>query len=207
MKIRLSDSTGRPEPQFVVEAESDEDRLFLKMFIYSPLYSKDKLIFHLHGHSGGNVGISSFNFGWVVKQPLEISEELANLVEQQKEFREQQEKIIKEQDLVPSKKSPHVYVKKSPAPGKQTNVSENKTGQIPCPVCGKMFNEGNARKYCSRSCGQKVHNANYAIKHPEKFDKKKVTKQTGEVNPQPIDPSFPFQGDPEPIDTEFDGPF
>jgi len=71
MKIRLSDSTGRPEPQFVVEAENEEDRLFLKMFIYSPLYSKDKLIFHLHGHSGSNTGISSFNFGWVKKNEIE----------------------------------------------------------------------------------------------------------------------------------------
>ena len=207
MKIRLSDSTGRPELQFVVEAESDEDRLFLKMFIYSPLYSKDKLIFHLHGHSGGGVGISSFNFGWIVKQQPEGLEKLDNLREQQNMFLEQQAKIIEEQELVPSTFSPHVFVKKSSASAKQKGVLVSKPAMVLCPVCGGDFVKHHTKKYCSRSCGQKVHNANYAVKHPEKFDKKKVTEQKEKVNPQPIDPSFPFQGDPEPMDTSFDVPF
>jgi len=65
MKIRTADSTGRPEPQFVVEAETDEDCLFLKMFLQAPNYSKEKLMFWLHGWTSQNGKYKTFNFGWI----------------------------------------------------------------------------------------------------------------------------------------------
>ena len=65
MKIRIADSTNRPEPQFVVEAESDNDRHILKMFCQISHHSKVKLKFWMHGYSSDPNGYQSFNFGWI----------------------------------------------------------------------------------------------------------------------------------------------
>jgi hypothetical protein len=67
MRIELSDSTGRPEPQFVVYAENEQDRMFLKMFLTIPDYTKEKLYFNLHGHGGQGKKYEHFNFGWAKK--------------------------------------------------------------------------------------------------------------------------------------------
>ena len=62
MKIRVAESTGCPVPQFIVEAENDQERLILKSFV---TFSKDKWKFHLHGFSSNKrEGVASFNFGW-----------------------------------------------------------------------------------------------------------------------------------------------
>lgn len=60
MKIRFADG-----PQFVVEAENDQDRQILKMFV--DYGYKNNQIFHLHGscYSLDLGGITSFNFGYV----------------------------------------------------------------------------------------------------------------------------------------------
>jgi hypothetical protein len=65
MKIRVAESTGRPEPQFVVEAETAEDRVFLKMFLtIRDYYPERKLALHMHGYGSNGHGYNSFNFGW-----------------------------------------------------------------------------------------------------------------------------------------------
>jgi hypothetical protein len=59
MKIRFADS-----PQFVVEAETDQDRQILKMF--TEYGYKNNQVFHMHGccwQSG--LGCTSFNFGYI----------------------------------------------------------------------------------------------------------------------------------------------
>lgn len=65
MRIRPASSTGRPEPQFVVEAETEAEKLMLKMFIDIKDESSKDLKIHLHGHTRGDGGVSSFNFGWI----------------------------------------------------------------------------------------------------------------------------------------------
>ncbi len=70
MKIRAADSTGCPFPQFVVEAESESDRIILKAFLSPQTFTKpgepQPWLFHLHGcGSKSDVdGYTSFNFGW-----------------------------------------------------------------------------------------------------------------------------------------------
>ena len=67
MRIQIADSTGRPEPQFVVFAENECDRHILKMFCKAKEISKVPLKLWLHGSSMSSdvQGITSFNFGWV----------------------------------------------------------------------------------------------------------------------------------------------
>lgn len=72
MKIRVADSTGCPVPQFIVEAESEKDRMILKSFTEFRDYTNDKWEFNLHGvtYSGDVSGPISFNFGWTNKNNL-----------------------------------------------------------------------------------------------------------------------------------------
>ena len=62
MKIRPTDSEGRPEPQFIVEAETETDTMILKMFLMQE--SKKNLEFKMHGLCYQNGKYKSFNFGW-----------------------------------------------------------------------------------------------------------------------------------------------
>ena len=62
MKIRPADSEGRPEPQFIVEAETDTDTIILKMFLMQEY--KKNLRFAMHGLSIQDGKYKSFNFGW-----------------------------------------------------------------------------------------------------------------------------------------------
>ena len=67
MKVRIAHSTSSPFNQFVVEAETIEEKLLLRLFVDAPDLCKDGLKFHIHGHSRANDGVSSFNFGWIKK--------------------------------------------------------------------------------------------------------------------------------------------
>lgn len=60
MKIRFADG-----PQFVVEAETPQDRELLNMFVDYGYKHNQK--FHLHGscYSCDFAGTTSFNFGWI----------------------------------------------------------------------------------------------------------------------------------------------
>ena len=70
MKIELAESSSRPEPQFVVIAETEQDFMFLKAFLTAPEYSKDPLEFVMHGYTVENFKHRSFNFGWKNKSKL-----------------------------------------------------------------------------------------------------------------------------------------
>lgn len=72
MKVRIAHSTSSPFPQFVVEAETNEEKLLLGLFVDASGTSKDELKFHLHGHSRASDGVSSFNFGWIKKPDTEL---------------------------------------------------------------------------------------------------------------------------------------
>lgn len=65
MKIRMEESTGCPVPQFVVEAETEDERLMLRAFSTFPDYTKEKWEFRFHGWTlSCGQGATSFNFGW-----------------------------------------------------------------------------------------------------------------------------------------------
>lgn len=78
MKIRISKSTGCPVPQFVVTAETAEEKMMLRAILAFPQYAKDEWTFHLHGSGmeGGSPGYDHFNFGWIkAHDPEKDSEE------------------------------------------------------------------------------------------------------------------------------------
>lgn len=64
MRIELAESSSRPEPQFVVIAETEQDFLFMRSFLTAPDYSSDQLEFVKHGHTYENGKYRSFNLGW-----------------------------------------------------------------------------------------------------------------------------------------------
>lgn len=64
MKVEIGDSTGCPVPQFIIKAETEQDRAILKSFVSLPKYAKDSWKFSLHGYTLENGDIWSFNFGW-----------------------------------------------------------------------------------------------------------------------------------------------
>ena len=72
MRIEAHPSTGRPEPQFVVYAESQQDGLILKMFLSAE--NDKKTIFWKHGtcYSSNVSGYTSFNFGYRKMNSAEI---------------------------------------------------------------------------------------------------------------------------------------
>lgn len=63
MKVRAAHSTGRSEPQFVIEAETEQDRLILKMFEKPHDDKSARFVIHGFTYEIGK-GIISFNFGW-----------------------------------------------------------------------------------------------------------------------------------------------
>lgn len=67
MKVRIAHSTSSPFPQFVIDAETLEEKLLLLLFVDAPDISKEELKFHIHGQSRASDGVSSFNFGWIKK--------------------------------------------------------------------------------------------------------------------------------------------
>ena len=77
---------------------------------------------------------------------------------------------------------------------------------MPCPVCKNLFEKKYARKYCSKKCGQTIHNANYAAKHVVNSDKIKSSKSTRKNDHHVIDPPATFEPDPEPSGGNY-GPF
>lgn len=130
-----------------------------------------------------------------------------------KKLSEKQKKDIIDQDL--TTKSPserfvffHKTQKVADAPftvaEKQDAIKDKVT--ILCPVCKTPFEKKHAQKYCSKKCGQQVHNANYLAKHMANYKSIKASKTQGDRVKTIIDPQVPFQPDPEPSG-EFDGPF
>jgi len=63
MRIEYHISTGNPFGQFVVFAESEQDRTILNNF----MFPKKDMKFWLHGatYDCRSQGPSSFNFGWI----------------------------------------------------------------------------------------------------------------------------------------------
>lgn len=161
MKIRIAESSNRPEPQFVVEAENDIDQLFLRMFCYIPLYSKNPLELTFHGYSGGSRGVSSFNFGWTEKTP-KVSDPVVPVQVSSKPVLTAQESPTKEPDqairIVPVKQKPETKLPVS-------QNSETKTGKCALDTCGQIFEyTGKYQRYCSKRCTTKVKNLNYKLK-------------------------------------------
>lgn len=63
MKVRFAEATGCPFGQFIIEAENDNDRTLMKVFLAAP---RKEWQFHLHGYSLVCMqGFDNFNFGWV----------------------------------------------------------------------------------------------------------------------------------------------
>ena len=69
MRIRFAPSTGCPFGQFVVEAESQEDRALLACFLSAP-YAEWKFHQHGVGYMGGLDGPTNFNFGWISHESI-----------------------------------------------------------------------------------------------------------------------------------------
>ena len=69
MKIKAAPATGCPVPQFVVYAETEEDRMLMRAFTSFPDYARESWEFRLHGPTFGDGDIQAFNFGWAKKQP------------------------------------------------------------------------------------------------------------------------------------------
>lgn len=78
MKVRVADSAGCPFPQFVVEAETEQERIILKAFLSPMTFSRPSdpqpWIFGLYGSVRGGNGYTSFNFGWQ-RRPEDATEE------------------------------------------------------------------------------------------------------------------------------------
>jgi hypothetical protein len=70
VKIELRDQTGQPVPQFVVRADSVEERMILKAF-FSHIANRAEFCFHGYCLTDGEV--SSFNFG--CKDRSDVSKE------------------------------------------------------------------------------------------------------------------------------------
>ncbi|MFZ4569725.1 MAG: CGNR zinc finger domain-containing protein [Bacteroidales bacterium] len=187
MKTRIAESTGRPEPQFILETENNEEHLLVKMFLRIKDHSKEKLVLHLHGYQCGE-GHSTFNFGWIA---------------------EPEKQAVITEDVNPSKVEKGLKTQSNcvPEPKDLTKALPVKVIMIKChnPRCNNEFVKSHSQKYCSKKCGQSIHNANYTAKHTTVTDKN-VTKQDIFKNHPPIDPPQEFHPDPEPSG-EFDGPF
>ncbi|MBA7670125.1 hypothetical protein ES703_78268 [subsurface metagenome] len=67
MKIKLINPTDRPEPRFVIESETDEDALLLKVFSRMPYHSKEKLHLIIFSETNSDEK-NSFEFGWDVEE-------------------------------------------------------------------------------------------------------------------------------------------
>jgi hypothetical protein len=66
VKATFTDSTGRQEPQIVLEPGTDEERLLLKWF-HAAGAGK---VLTLHGYTveSGRPGLGAVNFGWTEKK-------------------------------------------------------------------------------------------------------------------------------------------
>lgn len=185
MKTKIAESTGRPEPQFILETENNEEHLLVKMFLRIKDHSKEKLVLHLHGYQCGE-GHCIFNFGWIAAS-------------------DKQDAVAHDNHPSKEEKKLKVQVDCAQASKDLAKAEPVKPIMIKChnPNCNNLFVKHHSQKYCSKKCGQSIHNANYNAKHPTVTDNKKVTKQE---NQKQIDPPQEFYPDPEPSG-EFDGPF
>lgn len=176
MKTRIAESTGRPEPQFILETENNEEHLLVKMFLRIKDHSKEKLVLHLHGYQCGE-GHCTFNFGWIAaSEKQEVIAEEVHPSRVKKDLKPQTDCASESKDL--------------------TKAEPVKPIMIKChnPSCNNLFVKPHSQKYCSKKCGQSIHNANYNAKHSTATDKS-VTKQE---NQKSIDPPQEFYPDPEP---------
>jgi len=65
MKIRYTDSTGCPVGAFTVEAENEQDRAILAVFLKLPHEDENEWRLHLHSAGSSSKGQESFHFGWI----------------------------------------------------------------------------------------------------------------------------------------------
>lgn len=69
MKVRMADSTGIPVPQFIIEAETADDRMLLKAFLLFKEHASVTFVMHGYGVRDGDY--TSFNFGWRLNEAPE----------------------------------------------------------------------------------------------------------------------------------------
>lgn len=81
MRIEPRESTGRAEPQFVVTAETDAERLLLKQFT-EKWWDDGESEFHLHGwgYNSSQMGVQHFNFGWIEALRFELQTQEAKVL-------------------------------------------------------------------------------------------------------------------------------
>lgn len=189
MKIEIAPATGRPEPQFTVIAESQIEKLILKTFIDIKQDSKSELLFHLHGHSRcqDNSGISSFNFGWIVKSdvqyiaPAETDQEppvTASVID-----------TDPEPDAAYSRIVPEAH-----PPSSLDRRRDHGTATCLNPECGRTFTRKREdQKCCNSSC-----RARYQTKKSQSEKKHQNVKRE--------EPQAPEEPDPAPDPMYFDNP-
>ncbi len=68
MKIRFADATGCPFGQFVVYAETEEEKAIMRLFLKGMEGPRWK--FWLHGYSVGSTKGETFNFGWIENEEI-----------------------------------------------------------------------------------------------------------------------------------------
>lgn len=65
MRLEMVDATGCPVPQFIIKADTNEERLLLKAFVHFRDQARDSWVLGMHGYDvDSGAGVSSFNFGW-----------------------------------------------------------------------------------------------------------------------------------------------
>lgn len=188
MKIEIAPATGRPEPQFTVIAESQIEKLILKTFIDIKQDSKSELQFHLHGscRSQDNSGITSFNFGWIVKSdvqyiaPAEADQEppvTASVIDTDPEPEATYSPIVPE----------------AHPPSSLDRRRDHGTATCLNPECGRTFTRKREDQKC---CNTKCRNRYQA----KKFQSQQKQKVKNEEPPAPDDP------DPALVTMYFDDP-
>lgn len=138
MEIKAIQSTGRPEPQFVVTATSETDKLLLNMFIKVRHHCKECLAFTLHGYQSDGL-VTSFNFGW-----REVNDEKVK----------QHEPDEKPIPMEPASSLHTDLPEQTPVKEHAKKVQlETPVKKCTCKVCGKEFTAKYiSKKICSKSC-------------------------------------------------------
>lgn len=72
MRIRIADSTGCPVPQFVVYAETQEEKVILSHFCRMSYDQEWMFFYHGASYKSDDDGVPyAFNFGWK-RRPTDI---------------------------------------------------------------------------------------------------------------------------------------
>lgn len=199
MKIDIAPSTGRPEPQFTVIAESQIEKLILKTFIDIRHDSKKTLQFHLHGHSRSqdNSGIVSFNFGWIEKsEPNDQVDNSAKKIAKNAKKIAQNAKKIAPNAIDNDHEQPVTFSPIIPESNTKPNRDlrhDHGTGTCLNPECEKQFTRKRQdQKCCSTKCSNRYHSI--------KASNERKQKAAEDPQQAPDDP------DPAPAPMYFDDP-